>query len=206
VHIGTQPLEADRLLLRKYEMADAEDIYRNWATDPEASRFWSWKLHKDLQETKSLLQGWINDYAKADNYHWVIVLKEISEAIGYIYLSEINNEEKSASIHYLVSRKFWNKGMATEACRAVLAFSFIKIGIARIHTYHHIDNPASGKVMQKSGMHYLGTEYREVPDCAQISGDYCFYEITLGDWIRINNGKVAAAEINQEKRRGVICD
>ena len=105
-HIGTQIIETDRLLLRKYEIADADDMFRNWVTDPEVSSFWGWKPHENIEETKSLLQGWINDYAKTDNYHWVIVIKELSEAIGYIYLNEINNEEKSASIHYLVSRKF----------------------------------------------------------------------------------------------------
>lgn len=185
IHIGTQTIETDRLLLRKYEISDADDMFRNWATDPEVSRFWEWKPHENIEETKSLLQGWINDYAKTDNYHWVIVIKELSEAIGYIYLNEISNEEKSASIHYLVSRKFWNQGIITEAFRAVLAFSFNKIGFTTIHTHHHVDNPASGKVMQKSGMHYLETKYREFPDCAQISGDYCFYEITLEDWIHV---------------------
>lgn len=76
-------------------------MFRNWVTDPEASRFWGGKLHENIEETKLFLQGWINDYAKTDNYHWVIVIKELSEAIGYIYLNEIDNKEKSASIHYL---------------------------------------------------------------------------------------------------------
>lgn len=184
IHIGTQTLETDRLLLRKYEITDADDMYRNWVTDPAVSRFWSWKPHENIEETKSLLQGWIYDYSKLDNYNWVIVIKELSEAIGYIYLNEINNEEKSASIHYLVSREFWNQGIITEAYRAVLDFSFNKIGITKIHTHHHIDNPASGRVMQKSGMHYLETKCKEITDCTQISGDYCFYEITSEDWIR----------------------
>ena len=182
LHVGTQTLETERLILRKFEITDAEDMYRNWVTDPEVCRFWSWNPHRNIEETKSLLKEWIDDYNKSDNYHWVIVIKEQSEAIGYIYLNEINNEEKSASIHYLISRKFWNQGIMTEACRAVLTFSFSKIGFYRIHTHHHIDNPASGKVMQKSGMRYIETKYKEVPNCAQISGDYCFYEITLKDW------------------------
>jgi RimJ/RimL family protein N-acetyltransferase len=185
-HIGTQTIDTDRLLLRKYEMTDVDDMFRNWVTDPEASRFWGWKPHENIEETKSLLQGWINDYAKTDNYHWVIVIKKLSEAIGYIYLNEINNDEKSASIHYLVSKKFWNQGIMTEACKVVLAFSFNKIGVTKIHTYHHVENPASGKVMQKSGMHYLETKYKEISDCSQINGDYCFYEITLEDWIFTN--------------------
>lgn len=183
-HKGTQTIETNRLLLRKYEITDAEAMYRNWVTDTEVSRFCGWEPHKDIEETKSLLQGWINDYANREYYHWVIILKEISEAIGYIYLNEINNNEKSASIHYLVSRKFWNQGIMTEACRAVLAFLFMEIGIIKIQTHHHKDNPASGKVMQKSGMRYTGTKYRTVPDCEQISGEYCYYEMTVDDWKR----------------------
>ena len=184
--MGTQTLETDRLLLRKYELTDADDMFRNWVSDPEVCRFWGWKPHENIEETKALLQGWMNDYDKKDNYHWVIVIKELSEAIGYIYLNGINNEDRSASIHYLVSRKFWNQGIMTEACRAVLDFTFHKVGITKIHSYHHVDNPASGKVMKKSGMHYLDTKYKDIPECRHISGYYCFYEITLNDWKRTN--------------------
>jgi hypothetical protein len=36
--------------------------------------------------------------------------------------------------------------------------------------------------MQKSGMRYVGTKYRMVPDCERISGDYCVYEIDSNAW------------------------
>lgn len=49
-------------------------------------------------------------------------------------------------------------------------------------THHHVDNAASGRVMQKSGMRYVGTKYRMVPDCERISGDYCVYEIDSNAW------------------------
>ena len=58
-HIGTQTIETDRLLLRKYEITDSDDMFRNWVTDPEVSRFWCWKPHGNIDETKLLLQGWI---------------------------------------------------------------------------------------------------------------------------------------------------
>ena len=90
----------------------------------------------------------------------------------------------SAAVHYLVSRKYWNQGIMTEACKAVIDFSFSKIGMLSIHTHHHVDNPASGKVMQKSGFRYIGTQYREIPDCSRISGNYCDYEISKDDWLR----------------------
>ena len=84
-HVGTQRLETSRLVLRRHELTDADDMFRNWVTDPEVCRFWQWKPHISVDETRCLLKGWIEEYRKPDNYHWIIVLKEISQAIGYLY-------------------------------------------------------------------------------------------------------------------------
>lgn len=177
-HVGTATIETDRLILRKYAMTDAEDMFRNWVTDPEVSRFWSWEPHKDIEETKSLLSGWIKEYLNLNTYHWVIVLKHTLQAVGYIYLDEIDGMDQSLSVHYLLGRTLWNQGIVTEACKSVLDFAFNVLGADRIQSRHHIDNPASGKVLQKCGMQYVRTAYRHFPDCERLSGDYNFYEIT----------------------------
>jgi len=177
-HLGTKKLETSRLILRKHEMTDAGDIFRNWVTDPEVSRFWGWNPHKNIDETKSILAVWIDEYAKLETYHWIIVLKDISQAIGYIYLNETNEIDDSVAVHYALSRKYWNQGIMTEACKRVFGFAFSELQAKIIRSRHHADNPASGKVMQKCGMRYVKTEYRHIPDCEQISGDYCYYEIT----------------------------
>jgi len=179
-HLGTQTIKTERLILRKYKLADAEDMFSNWVTDPEASRFWGWEPHKDISETKALLNGWIKDYSKPDTYHWVIEHKNISQAVGYIYFNEIDDTKESVSVHYLLSRKFWNKGFMTEACKAVIEFAFSELYAKRVHTSHHIDNPASGRVQQKCGMRYVKTAYKHVPECEQLSGDYCYYECFTG--------------------------
>ena len=179
-HLGTKTIESSRLILRKHEMTDAEDMFNNWVTDPEVSRFWGWEPHKSIEETKSALTVWIEEYKKLETYHWIIVLKSVSQAIGYIYLSEINeidDIDNSAAVHYALSRKYWNQGIMPEACKRVLEFAFSELGLKKVNSRHHIDNPASGRVMQKCGMRYIKTEYRHIPDCEQISGDYCYYEI-----------------------------
>lgn len=185
-HRGTQRINTDRLLLRPFAMTDAEAMYRHWAADADACRFWSWEPHATLEETRRVLHGWMHQYANREYYHWVIVLKEIAEAIGYIYLNEIDNDARSAAMHFLVGRQFWNRGIMTEACRAVLAFSFRDIGMRAMHSRHHADNPASGTVMRKAGMRYVDTRYRAIPECARISGDYCYYAMTLDDWRAIS--------------------
>jgi len=176
-HVGTYKLETERLILRRHEHSDAEDMFRNWVADPEVSRFWTWESHEDIAETKALLVGWIKEYVKPDVYHWIIELKSISQAVGYIYLADIDDTKRSATVHFAPSRKYWNQDIVTEACKRVLDFAFSVLKAKRIHTHHHVDNPASGKVMQKCGMRYVKTKHRDVPDCEQISGDYCYYEI-----------------------------
>jgi ribosomal-protein-alanine N-acetyltransferase len=183
-HFGTQTIETARLILRQYKMTDAEDMFRNWVADQEVSKFWGWEPHDDIEETKTLLSAWMKEYGRVDYYHWVIIHKETFQAVGYIYLNEMNDESRSASVHFLVSRSYWNQGIMTEACKAVMDFSFSKIGVLSIHTHHHVDNPASGKVLQKSSFRFIDTQYREIADCPRISGNYCFYEITKDDWLQ----------------------
>jgi RimJ/RimL family protein N-acetyltransferase len=176
-HIGTQKIDTNRLTLRRYEVSDADDIFLNWVTDKEVTRFWNWEPHKDIKETKYLLQGWIDKYNNKDNYHWVIILKEESQAIGYIFVNEIDNDDETASLHCIISKKHWNKGFATEASKAVIAFAFTEIGIRKIQTRHHVNNPASGRALQKSGMRFVKIAYKHFPSCERLNGDYYFYEI-----------------------------
>ena len=176
-HVGTQQIETSRLILRRHEITDADDWYNNWVTDPEVSRFWGWDPHNNIDETIEYLTWYIGEYEKINTYNRIIVLKEISKAIGYIYLNEFDDNDGSAAVHFAISRKYWNQGITTEACKAVLDFAFSELGTKRIHTRHHIDNPASGEVMKKCGMQYVKTEYKSFPDCERINGDYKFYEI-----------------------------
>jgi len=177
-HVGTLNIETDRLVLRRYRMTDAEDMFRNWVTEQEVSRFWSWEPHRDMEETRSVLSHWISEYASLKTYHWVIVLKETRQAIGYLFLDEIDDADQSVSVHFLLSRTFWNQGIATEACKSVLEFAFSVLGVERVHSRHHTENPASGKVLRKCGMQYVRTSYRDFPDCQRISGNYLIYEVT----------------------------
>lgn len=177
-HLGTKQLESERLILRQYQITDAEDMFANWVTDAEVTRFWSWEPHEDISITNAILQQWIDEYKQKDKYHWVIVYKSNMQAIGYIYLSDIDDSDGSASVHYLLSRAYWNQGIMSEACKRVIQFAFEEVGFNRIHTHHHIDNPASGRVLQKSGMKHVRTEYRKT-DTERLCGDYAYYEIRV---------------------------
>ena len=49
-------LKTERLRLRKAKISDAEAIFRQYAQDPEVTRYVSWRAHKDLDETRQYMR------------------------------------------------------------------------------------------------------------------------------------------------------
>ena len=47
-HLGTQTIETDRLILKKFEIKDAQKMFENWASSDEVTKYLTWKPHKDV--------------------------------------------------------------------------------------------------------------------------------------------------------------
>ncbi len=173
-HRGTQIINTDRLLLRKLEVDDAQDMYKNWATDSEVTKFLSWKPHHDVKETKEVIKQWTLEYENDDNYNWAIVLRDIGEVIGGISLVRMDKKHYSCEVGYCMSRKYWDMGIMTEALKAVIHYVFSEVGFNRIIATHDTNNIASGKVMMKCGMKYEGTLRQ-----ARFSDNRGFYDLSV---------------------------
>ena len=155
-HVGTQLIETDRLILRKFQLDDAEQMYNNWAKDPEHTKYVTWKAHENIDETRQIVSEWVSGYKDPNYYRWVISLKDNSCVIGDISVIDLFEENECCEIGYIISKKYWNMGFMTEALHAVLKFLFKEVGFHRIQLRHDIDNPASGMVMQKNGLKHEG--------------------------------------------------
>ena len=46
--VGTKTIETDRLVLRRYRIEDAEDMYNNWTSDNEVTKFMPWPAHESV--------------------------------------------------------------------------------------------------------------------------------------------------------------
>ena len=156
-HKGTVTIETDRLILRRFALEDAEAMYRNWASDDEVTKHLTWPTHTSVEISKMVLTDWTSHYPEPDFYNWAIVLKENGpEPIGNISVVGIDNKVDAAIMGYCMSRAHWRKGIMAEALTAVIAFLFDEVGFNRIEADHDPNNPASGRVMEKSGMRHEG--------------------------------------------------
>lgn len=157
-HLGTQYLETDRLILRKFTISDAQAMFKNWASDEEVTRFLTWPTHESVDVTTAVLQQWTESYADNECYLWAIVCKENGdEPIGSISVVSHDNKIQKAHVGYCLGKQWWHQGITTEALQTVIRFLFDEVGMQRIEARHDPRNPNSGAVMKKCGMQYEGT-------------------------------------------------
>ena len=150
-HVGTRTIETERLILRRYTLEDASAMFRNWASDPEVTRYLTWPTHDSVDVTRWVLGDWVKRYDKPDYYHWGLELKEIGEVIGDIAAVRVIDPVAEAELGWCMGRAWWGKGYMPEAARAVAKYLF-DAGFNRICAAHDVENPKSGRVMQKIGM------------------------------------------------------
>lgn len=151
-NMGTVILETERLILRRFKLEDADGMYNNWATDPNCNKYVTWNLHESVEMTSKVIEMWINEYEK-NSYNWVVELKENNEIIGSITAVKFSEKDLNCEIGYCYGSKYWNNGYATEALKRVIDFFLNEVGLYLVEARHISGNPASGRVMQKSGMH-----------------------------------------------------
>ena len=153
-HLGTKTIETRRLVLRRFTLSDAEPMYRNWASDPEVTRYLLWP-------------------------EWCIELKEIGEAIGSIGVVAVNEKVQSMEVGYCLSCDYWNKGIMSEALEAVVEYLTNEVGARRIAARCDTRNPYSAKVMEKCGLKYEGTAIQAEWNNSG-AGDVAYYGLVVG--------------------------
>ena len=151
-----QIAETERLILREFTLADAEDFYRIY-TDAETMRF-----QGDLPENYSVeveryyIGRHIEKYYQTLGFGlWAVILKENNRLIGRCGLvrQPVKGGEE-IEVSYLIEREFWNQGFASEAASAALKLGFEKYNLPRIVAFIDPRNTASIRVAEKIGMRF----------------------------------------------------
>jgi ribosomal-protein-alanine N-acetyltransferase len=192
-HKGTITLETGRLILRRFALDDADAMYRNWANDPETSKFLTWPPHKTIDVTRVVIANWVSGYENSDKYEWAIELKSLGEPIGSIDAMKLNEKVRSVEVGYCIGKTWWHSGYVAEALIAVVKFLFEEVGVNRINAIHDPNNPNSGAVMRKSGFTFE-TFRRQAGWNNQGVCDHCEYVFLAEDYFGKAN-KIRSPEV-----------
>ena len=184
-HLGTKTIETDRLVLRKFNLDDANNMFRNWASDKEVTKYLTWSTYTSIEEAEKIIGMWIKDYYSQDFYQWCIELKESGEAIGSISVVNIKEDICSVELGYCIGQKYWGQGITSEAFAALIPFFFEEVQVNRIEARHDINNLKSSRVMEKCGLIKEGVQKQGIKSNSGIS-DSVIYGLVRDDWKKNN--------------------
>lgn len=165
-------LESDRLLLRPWFDSDADALF-NYASDPDVGPRAGWLPHKTREESLQVLRT-----VFGNDTTWAIVLKgqphgpfqdQPIGCIGYAPCSlALPAREGEPLVGYWIAKPFWNKGICTEALRMMLDYIRRTTDCKSLISSHFLDNPASGRVMEKCGFRPTGEEVLDESICEGV--------------------------------------
>lgn len=146
---NTPTLETERLILRKFTKEDIA-AYFDIVSDEKANTYLPWFAAKTMEDAQLLLQkNFLDYYSKPSAYKYAVCLKENNIPVGYCVFSGPGSHD----IGYGLKPEFWGRGIITQAAAAMVE-RIKNAGYPFITATHDINNPASGKVMEKLGMKY----------------------------------------------------
>ncbi len=182
-HLGTKTIETGKLILRKFKIEDAKDMFKNWGSDNEVTKYLTWPAHKSVEDSEKIISMWLKEYDSLKNYQWGIELKESGEAIGSISVVNIKEDIDTVEVGYCIGKKFWKQGITSEAFSALIPFFFEEVQVNRIESHHDINNPNSGRVMAKCGLIKEGVHRQASKNNTGIC-DIAIYGLVRDDWQR----------------------
>jgi RimJ/RimL family protein N-acetyltransferase len=149
-------ISSERLILRPLNAGEAERI-RQLAGDRAIA---DTTIAIPYPYTEEQAREWIREILQ--QYHlgifrvFAISRKSDNLLIGIIGFVSLSREHQHAELGYWIGKEYWNQGYCTEAVRAILKYGFEEQGLHRIYAHHFSRNPASGKVLENTGMRHEG--------------------------------------------------
>ncbi len=159
--------ETPRLLLRHFEMKDAEALFQ-LDSDPEVLTYLHTPPVTSIDEVKKVIRRIQGEYESDGTARLIVEEKETGEAIGWAGLkyikTTINGMTNFHDVGYRFRKPFWGKGYGTEAAIASLDYGFDDLGLKNIYAMADVNHIVSNKILTKIGMTKTGTfDYQGIP-------------------------------------------
>ena len=148
-------LETERLYLRKLTLADRAALCET-LQDKEA--MYAYEHAFSDEEADAWLARQIARYQEDGFGLWAVIRKEDGAFLGQcgITMQDIYGE-RVPEIGYLLARRYWHKGYATEAARACKQYAFETLGLPAVYSIIRENNLPSRRVAERNGMRVVGT-------------------------------------------------
>ena len=195
---GSDVLMTQRLILRRWNQKDAEDLYR-YACDPDVGPIAGWPPHKSIDESRAVIRDVLNGREA-----YAICLKEDRKAIGAIELklnghTDLTDRDDECEMGYWLGKPFWGRGIVPEAVTEMLRRAFEDIGMQKVWVGYYEGNSKSKRVQEKCRFRFQRkSEGVDVPLMQEKRTGYVS-SLTKDQW-QWDRLYAAAAAVRKERR------
>lgn len=168
----TGRLLTDRCVLRKPLPQDVPVIHKELSGDPLVTRYLGWKTHATERETRDQITYDIHRWIRGAGWTWVVEYE-----LAPVGLIQVLPQGHQARLGFLMARRVWGRGLASEALETVVDSVLDMPAIHRLDAVCDIDNGASAHVLEKIGMQREGClqRYCVHPNVSELPRDVWMY-------------------------------
>ena len=179
-------IETDRVLLRPFQLDDLDEMFEI-VSEKDFSKYIPEKepTRQDIANNIrwSIAQNEKNTQQKIYKFNLSIIHKETQRFIGYCGLGPDDLELGDTELYYGIGQSYQKKGLAYEACKALLKYGFETIGLTKIAIYVDHRNEQSLKLAER-----LGATYRykivELKEEYKAFENYYYFTITDDEYFK----------------------
>jgi ribosomal-protein-alanine N-acetyltransferase len=143
-------IETARLRLRPFRLDDVDALHGLW-TEPEVRRYlWDGDVIT-RGRVESLVKTSLTSFEDHGYGLWAVFARYEESLIGFCGFWFFHEPPK-LELLYGIAPTHWHKGLATEAARAMMNYSFKELSFERIEGSTDAANVASARVMERAGM------------------------------------------------------
>lgn len=153
-------MKTERIGFSRWQSSDRQLAELLWG-DPDVTHFISANGVFTQQDIQNRLDTEIKNNTKYHVQYWPVFELTTSELIGCGGLRPCKGEPCIFEIGFHLRKKYWGKGLATEAANAVIQFAFSSLSAKELRAGHHPENTDSKKLLIKLGFHYVTDCYYE---------------------------------------------
>jgi RimJ/RimL family protein N-acetyltransferase len=140
-------LKTGRLILDAWKTSDWIS-FRPIAQDAEVMRYITGGTPWSEEQIRAFVDRQVNLYAERGFCRWRLVEPASGELIGFCGAG-FWRDAPDPEIGWWLARRYWGRGLATEAARCALRDAFERVGLERVISVAMVENAASLRVMEK---------------------------------------------------------
>ncbi|VYU62026.1 GNAT family N-acetyltransferase [Clostridium tertium] len=153
-------METERVGFSNWTEDDIELAIQLWG-DKDVTKFICATGEFTDEDISKRLETEVNNNKKYNVQYWPIFELLSYDLIGCCGVRPFISEYNTYEIGFHLCKKYWGKGYAFEASKAVINYCLNELKVKKLYAGHHPKNNASKNILLRLGFHYIGDNFYE---------------------------------------------